>query len=216
MLSRQAAREFYDRFGAKQDNQGHYEDPPLRHLIARGAFSDAAAVCEFGCGTGRFAADLLANHLPPKATYFGCDISTTMIGLAKERLASFGDRVDLHLSDGEPGVPLADASVDRFFSTYVLDLLSVQDIRAIVHEAHRALRVGGLLGIVGLTTGTTLSSRAVSSLWKLIHSVAPSRVGGCRPLELLKQIDTTPWEIVDRQVVIAARIPSEIVVLRKP
>lgn len=215
MLSRDAARDFYDRFGAKQDAQGHYEDPPLRHLIAHLELGDARAVCEFGCGTGRFAADLLANHLGPKATYFGCDISSTMIGLAKERLSPFGGRVELQLSDGEPGVPLADASVDRFLSTYVLDLLSAEDIRAVVREAHRVLRPGGLLGVVGLTPGTTLSSRVVSGLWKLIHFAAPGKVGGCRPLQLMKEIDGTGWEVVHHEVVIAARIPSEVVVLRK-
>ena len=213
MLSREEAREFYNDFGARQDDQGHYEDLPLRHLIAQIAAGDAQEVCEFGCGTGRFAAELLAEHLTPRATYFGCDVSPTMIGLATERLEPFAARATLHLTDGAPRVPLADASVDRFLSTYVLDLLEEEDIRRLVAEAHRVLRPGGLLGVVGLTGGCSLRSRFIIGLWKLVHRVSPRRVGGCRPLELLQVVDCSGWEIVDRQVIVAASIPSEVVVL---
>lgn len=52
-LSKNEARRYYDRFGAKQDQQGFYEDRPLGRLIELGKFSEAEHVLEFGCGTGR-------------------------------------------------------------------------------------------------------------------------------------------------------------------
>ena len=215
MLSREEARDFYDRFGARQDDQGHYEDPPLRRLIDRASFDAAGAVCEFGCGTGRLALDLLENHLPPSATYFGCDVSATMIALARERLTRFGERARLRRTDGEPQLPLNDASVDRFVSTYVLDLLSAPDIAAVLAEGRRVLVPGGLLGVVGLTTGITWRSRLTSAGWRLIHALRPAAVGGCRPLRLLEHADLGHWEPLLREVVVAANIPSEVVVLRK-
>jgi hypothetical protein len=38
-------------------------------LIAHVGFGEAHAVFEFGCGTARFAEELLADHLPPDSRY---------------------------------------------------------------------------------------------------------------------------------------------------
>lgn len=216
MLSREEARAFYDRFGAKQDRQGRYEDPPLRELIARADPGAAEAVFEFGCGTGRFAAELLERHLSATATYLGCDLSSTMVALATERLARFGERAEVRLSDGEPRAPLPDASVDRFLTTYVLDLLPAAEVAAVAAEARRVLRPGGLFGVTGLTPGNTLVSRVTSTLWVAVQAVAPRLVGGCRPLRVLDHVDRDAWELVHAGVVVAAGIPSEVVVLRVP
>lgn len=50
-FSSEDARRFYDRFGAKQDGQGFYENAALNVLIQHGGFSDAQSVLEIGCGT---------------------------------------------------------------------------------------------------------------------------------------------------------------------
>ncbi|MFQ5347400.1 MAG: class I SAM-dependent methyltransferase, partial [Rhodothalassiaceae bacterium] len=70
-LSRAAMRAFYDRLGRGLDSQAFYEDPALEELVRAGAFEHARVVLEFGCGTGRLAAKLLADHLPPGAHYIG-------------------------------------------------------------------------------------------------------------------------------------------------
>src|SRR5262245_12531739 len=147
-LTRAEARAFYDRFGARQDSQGFYEDAALDVLVQHGDFENAAAVFELGCGTGRFAARLLAAHLPPTARYRGVDLSPTMVTLARERLRPWTGRADVEPSDGSP--PRGDALWDRFVSTYVLDLLSPQDIAGTLAGASRLLRPGGLLCVVSL------------------------------------------------------------------
>lgn len=216
MLSRDEARRFYDRFGARQDRQGWYEDPPLRELIARAELASARTVCEFGCGTGRFAEAILERHLPANATYLGVDSSSTMTGLAAERLARFGGRAEVRLTVGEPRVPVADGGADRFLSTYVLDLLADGDVAAVLAEARRVLDPEGLAGIVGLTRGTTPVSRLVSGLWRTVHALMPRAVGGCRPLEVLTHAGAGEWELLHRRVVVAGGIPSEVVILAKP
>jgi SAM-dependent methyltransferase len=75
VLSPSAAQAYFDQFGKKQNSQGFYENPALDDLIAHASFQDARSVFEFGCGTGKFAAHLLENHLSPTASYLGCDIS---------------------------------------------------------------------------------------------------------------------------------------------
>ncbi len=80
------ARQFYDRFGSRQDTQGFYENPALDDLVKHADFEHARSVLEFGCGTGSFALRLFDAMLPADAQYLGLDISGTMIGVATTRL----------------------------------------------------------------------------------------------------------------------------------
>src|SRR5260370_853167 len=148
MLSRSQARAFYDRFGTKQDSQAFYEDPAIDELLRHADFESAEVVCEVGCGTGRVAGRLLGEKLPPTARYLGWDLSPTMVGLARQRLAPFGERARVELTEGMPSLPLPSNSVDRFLSTYVFDLLPYDEIEAGLAEAHRVLRTGGKLCLV--------------------------------------------------------------------
>ena len=51
-LSREDAKAFYDRFGAKLDSQCFYEDRALADLIEHSDFETARHIFEFWCGTG--------------------------------------------------------------------------------------------------------------------------------------------------------------------
>lgn len=206
------AQRFYDRFGAKQDAQGFYELPALRDLESHLDLKTCRAVVEFGCGTGRFAAELLAGALPPDATYLGLDISRTMVGLTVERLGRFGSRAQVRQSDGSPRIDSPTGVCDRFISNYVLDLLPDEEIRSVLLEAHRLVIPGGMLGLVSLTHGPTPASWLVSTLWSGAHKVWPGLVGGCRPVELLRFVSPPQWTIKHRNIVTPYGVPSEIVV----
>jgi len=158
-LSHAEARAFYDRMGAKQDTQAFYEDAATRDLVAHGHFEEARAVVEFGCGTGRFAKGLLEQHTPPTATYLGVDVSPRMVEIARGRLERFGNRASVQLTDGKPRIDAPDGSCDRFVSNYVFDLLSEADIAAVVSEAHRMLRPGGLICLASLSPGRARRDR---------------------------------------------------------
>ncbi len=211
-ISKDEARRFYDKFGAKQDRQGFYEDEPLDRLIELGRFSEAQCVFELGCGTGRLAARLLSDHLPESARYIGVDLSPTMVRLAKDRLAPFGERCEVHASDGEFEISRYGGPFDRVVSTYVLDLLSLADIQNCLTAAHAAMAEGGLFCHAGLTRGTGPVSRTTSALWTLVHRINPMLVGGCRPLTLADLMPESQWQLMHREVVVSAAIPSEVIV----
>ncbi len=215
MLKPSEAKEYYDGFGIRQDEQGFYEDEPLAALIAQLELADAVSVVELGCGTGRLAFDLLENHLPEQATYRGIDISDTMVSIAQERLGIFGERAVVVQGNGAQRLPCEDGGCDRVIATYVLDLLSPEDSRAFIREAYRGLAPGGLIGVAGLTKGEGSLSRAVSILWQTVQRVWPRRVGGCRPVEAATYLDAEKWSIVSRSVVTQSTIPSEVIVARK-
>jgi len=211
-LSRDEARSFYDRFGKKQDSQGWYEDRATRVLISHGDFGAARAVVEFGCGTGRYAERLLKHHLGPSARYLGLDSSSTMIALAGERLRPWADRVEIRHTDGAPHIDAPDGSFDRFVSNYVFDLLSTEDIRAVLSEAHRVLADDGLLCTAGLTRGPATAQKVVMGVWTRVHRLSPRLVGGCRPIDLLSLLGSGQWRVGHHEIVSVLGITSECLV----
>ncbi len=214
-LSHEQARRFYDRLGAGQDSQVFYEEPALRDLVRHAELDRARAVLEFGSGTGRFAVEILAEKLPETARYLGIDQSETMVRLARERLRPFAARAEVRLSDGSPELDVPDAAFDRFLSSYVLDLLSVEDVAAVLAEAHRVLEPGGLLGLVGLTPGASPLSRLTTFLWRSVHRLNPMWVGGCRPLEMRRFLDAERWSLRHRSLHVPFGIASEVVIAQR-
>lgn len=213
VLGTSAAQAYYDRFGKKQNSQGFYEDPALNELITHAGFEDSQNVFEFGCGTGKFAARLLKNHLPSSALYHGIDISPVMIDLAKQRIETYVDRAHVVLTDSTRQFPLPDNSAHHVVSTYVLDLLSEAAILRFFEEAHRTLIPGGKVCLASLTQGVNLLSRIVSSLWMSIFRLNPAIVGGCRPIILDSFIDFQKWQVVYKKVVTPFAVPSEVLIL---
>ncbi len=170
-------------------------------------------VFEYGCGTGRLAREMLTRHLGPNARLVAVDVSETMVRLATERLASFAPRAEVLLANAPPeALPVPAQTVDRFVSTYVLDLLSEDRIARALQEAHRILVPGGLLCLVGITFGTTAVSRLVMGVWKWLFRRRPSLVGGCRPGLLTEHVVAPYWRIEFHQVVVAWGVASEVLV----
>lgn len=211
-LSHGEARSFYNRFGKKQDWQSFYESAALNDLIAHAGLDQARHVFELGCGTGSLAARLVAEYLPPEATYVGVDVSPTMVGIAREALAPFEKRASVGVSPGPMRFAPADRSVDRFVSCYVLDLLAEEEIRTALAEAARMLVPGGLLCLVSLTEGTGLPARLVTSVWRALFHLRPLLVGGCRPVRLLSFLDDSLWSVAFHATRVSFGVPSEILV----
>ncbi len=212
VLTHDQARTFYDRFGKKQDAQAFYEDAALDDMIAHSGFEEAENVFELGCGTGRFAKRLLETHLPDPASYFGVDISRTMVDIAEKRISAYSGRANVAQSDGSMHFPVPDQSMDRVVSTYVFDLLSFRDTMNAINESGRVLIPGGKLCLVSLTHGTTLVSRIACNLWTASFRINPRLVGGCRPIQLEPYFNPEMWSIAYSNVVTQFGVPSEVVI----
>ena len=70
-----------------------------------------------------------------------------MVDLARQRLRARG-RARVLLADGASGLPFEAGSFDHVLSTYVLDLLSPSDVRAVLAKAHRVLADGGRVALM--------------------------------------------------------------------
>jgi ubiquinone/menaquinone biosynthesis C-methylase UbiE len=215
MLTHQQATSFYDHLGAKQDWQAFYEASATRDLVAHASFEAAQTVFEFGCGTGAFAEQVLAHHLPSQARYLAVDSSATMVRLARSRLERFGVRVTVRQTNGILRFPEVSGPFDRFVSNYVLDLLSAADIAQLLSEAHRLLAAEGRLCLVSLTRGATPLAWLVTWAWTHLHALSPRLVGGCRPLELRDRLPGTGFHLDYVRVITRFGVPSEVVVASK-
>ncbi len=212
MLSHTDTKAIYDRLGIGQEKGSYFEAPALALLRQYADFAAARHVFEFGCGTGSFAATLLAQELAADASYVGLDQSSTMVRLAATQVARFGLRSAVLQSGGTMVLPLANGTVDRFVSNYVLDLLPVAEIEQLLTEAHRVLAPEGLLCLTSLTYGTTPLSRLVMGGWQLRYQLQPASVGGCRPIAVLDFLDSHMWALRHHTHSTTRGLASEIVV----
>ena len=210
------ARRVYDRIGRLQDTQRFYEDRPVHRLVELGDFGHGDSVFELGFGTGRLAATLLRSVLPPSARYVAADVSPVMVRIASQRLLPWADRATVKLLEA-PALRLAgdDASCDRFLATYVFDLLSPEDARALLVESARLLAPGGLIALASLTNGPTRASRVVCSVWNAVALRWPSVVGGCRSIELTDLLTGPEWSVRNTEVVVRFGVPSEVVIAER-
>jgi SAM-dependent methyltransferase len=157
-----------------------------------------------GVGTGLDQARLQKVVAPGFA--FGVDLAPAMLELAWARAGSPLCRADARR------LPFADASFDRLFSSYLLDLIPAVELPRMLAEFRRVLRPGGRLALVGLTEGADPLSRAVIAAWKLAYRVSPLLCGGCRPLRLAELTRGAGFTIVAREVVVQLGVPSEVLV----
>jgi hypothetical protein len=113
------------------------------------------------------------------------------------------------------GLPVGTGSIDRFVSTYVLDLLSPEDSSRLLAEAHRALQPGGLLALASLTPGESSLARGLTRAWRAIWRVDPALMGGCRPVTLAPLLAPRLWTVRSRLTVTDLVLASEVVVAER-
>mmetsp|Transcript_40691 Transcript_40691/g.77711 ORF Transcript_40691/g.77711 Transcript_40691/m.77711 type:complete len:268 (-) Transcript_40691:108-911(-) len=206
-LTRERAKLVYDRVGLKaNDSESSYGGPATELLIESSSLQEANdCVLEFGHGSGALAQRLFARDiLQSQVKYIGVDQSNTMAKIAGQKLKSYTGRVELRISNGSPVEStrdLADGSVDRFISTYVLDLLSEEDVYAVIMEARRVLKPDGLLCLTGITYGNNFSSWLMTSIWQLIYWYNIEIVGGCRPQNLRPYVEAVGFCVQTQEVV---------------
>jgi ubiquinone/menaquinone biosynthesis C-methylase UbiE len=114
-------------------------------LRSRGLFSPRSRVLEIGCGIGRFAQALA----PEVASFFGIDVSTNMIRVARERCADL-QNVMLAVTSGDDLGNHAEASFDLVLAVDSFPyIVATRPGLAETHisECARVLREGGSLVI---------------------------------------------------------------------
>jgi len=212
VINKKTIQHIYDWIGTKLDSQSFYGQSGLDEIIKHGQFDTAHAVFEFGCGTGRFAQQLLGQYLPDDTRYTAIDISPKMIEITRSRLKPWQQRINIIKSAGNVKLDFSDNSFDRFISSYVVDLLSHEDAIRLTDEAHRVLNEKGLICLVSITKGTTLFSKILMGSWRLINKIHPVLTAGCRPVRLLPMLSAEKWAVTFHKVISQYGVSIEVVI----
>jgi ubiquinone/menaquinone biosynthesis C-methylase UbiE len=116
---------------------------PSHRMILEGLGPADLHILDIGCGTGQFAARVLA-HLPDSQIW-GLDLSGGMLQRAAKRRVDFGGRLHLVCGDSEK-LPFADDSFDAVTCSHSFHHYPRQD--RVLGEVHRVLRPDGKLLLV--------------------------------------------------------------------
>lgn len=175
--TRAEARAGYDRIAGIYDwLAGASERPFRRRALDFLDLQQGESVLEIGCGTGEALVELAG--LSPEVT--GVDLSPRMLERARRRLDAAGRSARLIEGDAH-ALPVADASQDAVFMSFVLDLVDTPELPGFLAEVRRVLRPGGRLALVTMSadSGSALPMR----LYAWAHRVFPVAVD-CRPVHL--------------------------------
>ena len=208
-LSRSDARDVYNKFAVEghaggKDADSGYGGPAITALIEMADFESANVVLDYGCGQGKLA-ELIFSTLPSATTnnlqWRGIDQSPKMAQRFQERCGKFeGCSVEL-LESGDPNdvsVETMKKSVDRFVSTYCLDLLSEEDMYKVLDLAQKTLHPErGLFLLAGITWGykSSIKTFLMTSVWEILYQVSRKKVGGCRPQRLVPYLEARGWRV---------------------
>lgn len=96
-----------------------------------------AGLLDWGCGPGRVAAHILADH--PEIPYRGCDIDAEAIAWANENLGPFFDATSPHVP-----LPYGDCTFDAVIACSVMTHLFRRQQRLWLGELGRIIRPGGV------------------------------------------------------------------------
>ena len=151
-------------------------------------------VLEIGCGTARNL--VRAAKVWPDAEFYGFDISSEMLKVARKNLAQSGqkDRITLFHGDAENpalAMPREARTFDRIFLSFCLSM--IPDWQGAIRQAVALLAPGGELHIVDFGQSEQLPPpvRALLQQWLALFHVAPRQHLRAFLIELDREIGTS-------------------------
>jgi len=139
-------RHWVDRYDRMQDryliDRGERFDVIVRMVLA--TQGDSPRILDLGCGTGSLMEAVLAGM--PASRAVGIDLDSTLLPLARARLARFGRRADLRLGDlREDGWAVnLGGQFDAAVSATALHWISPEQLAALYRRVAGVLKPGGI------------------------------------------------------------------------
>lgn len=209
-LAPEQAIAVYDRLASRYDLLTRpFESRAHRRVLELAAPQGEQRVLEVAVGTGVAFVSLAAANRGGLTV--GLDASRPMLDRARRRASQAGTAPLLLLADAR-NLPLPTETFSLLVNCYMLDLLSLEDVRAVLGEFWRVLRPGGRLVVATMGEG----NRLLVAAWNWLYRRSPALLGGCRPLHAAPLLSETGFEGVSTERIVHLGFGSEVVAARKP
>lgn len=121
-----------------------------QRLLEQAAIQPGYRLLEIGCGTGNLA--ILAKRLNPSADVLGIDPDPKALSRARKKVRQAGVQLEFCEAFTEE-LPLADGSIDKVLSAFMLHHIPPNSRLAALSEVCRVLKPGGTLHLADFEHG---------------------------------------------------------------
>jgi ubiquinone/menaquinone biosynthesis C-methylase UbiE len=207
-----ATRRFYDRISRAYDFIADASEHAIR---ARGlstlALAPGEQVLDVGFGTGH-ALVAMAESVGTSGCVCGVDISGGMLSVARRRLTLQRQHRVLLVQGDARTLCFRSGAFDAVFFSFTLELFGAA-IPFVLREAHRVLRTGGRIGVVGLAESD--SAGKISDLYLWLHRHLPHLID-CTPTNIARAITNAGFALTSAETTTMWTLPVAVVVGHKP
>jgi ubiquinone/menaquinone biosynthesis C-methylase UbiE len=152
------------------------EEKALRTILQWADIRDGQDVMEAGVGTGRLFSRIIGQN--KNGRNIGIDLSVVMLEKTRNKC---GKHKNVQLLRADiTNLPDSLGSFDRIISSYVLDLLPVDQYVSILSKFRSMLLPNGKLLLAYMETGENFTHR----FWRWVAGTFPNLMTHCRPIHL--------------------------------
>jgi ubiquinone/menaquinone biosynthesis C-methylase UbiE len=182
------------------------ESKAKERALQLAALSGREKALEVGVGTGLLFVNLVKAL--PQGHALGVDRTEAMLAQARARMGA-GEGANFRLVQGDArSLPVESASVDVSFCCYLLDLLSEEDIVAVLREMKRVTKAGGKIILANMTH----AKNPLHSGYSLLGRISPKLFGGCRPINTTPFLERAGLKLQHQEYLTQSGFPSEVTV----
>ena len=200
----------YDSLSKIYDIWGNLTESRARNrALELAEIKNGQHILEVAVGTGLAFYEIVKRN--SEGTNIGVDISEGMLKKAKERLGKLSG-VNYELEIGNAfRLEEEDEHFDVLINSYMFDLISFDQMDAVLKEFKRVLKKKGKLVIVNMTAGENFGS----GIYDFLYRLSPKMMGGCRGIRLSKKLQDHGFDVKLREYYQQFLFPSEVILAKK-
>lgn len=213
-LGRERVSEIYSRIAPFYDEvTREAEHRPKQRALELLRRTAGEIYLDVGIGTGVSLADVVSTT--GAAGVIGVDFAAGMLDLVHQHFHERGLESPLLLLADATALPVAPASIDCLFSSYVLNVMPFAAVFTALVEFRRVLHPGGRLALVNLTEGEGEDAAFIAD-WKRRFEADPESMSATRPLQAASLVLGAGFEAVHREYVGGPDSwPAEVLIARR-
>lgn len=184
------------------------EAPAHRAGIARLDPLPGETIIDIGCGPGA-ALSRLGRAVGPTGIVMGIDLSPAMCNRARDRLSRKGISHGGVVEASATCLPVATDSADACFISFLLDLLSAEQIADVLAEVNRILTTGGRVCVIALSAS---QSTPMVRAYKGLRRRGLQSILDCRPIQTASIIRRSSYTIQSSDQIRVWGLPIDLIV----